>query len=111
MDASAHRLPPRANLRHLVLDCLPRPLAGRPSATGDTVLALVLVVVAFLLLFGLLRSSGARWSKVYRTTLVTGVVLGLVISGVIALGGILFLHCPVLPSESSGTTNRAVGSP
>ena len=67
-------------------------------------LALVLVVVAFLLLFGLLRSSGARWSKVYRTTLVTGVVLGLVISGVIALGGILFLHCPVLPSESSGTT-------
>jgi hypothetical protein len=67
-------------------------------------LALGLVVAAFLLLFGLFRSTGARWSKVYRTTLVTGIVVGLVISGVIALGGILFLHCPVLPPASSGTT-------
>ena len=72
-------------------------------------LALVLVLVAFLLLFGLFRSTKARWSKVYRTTLVTGIVLGLVVSGVIALGGILFFGCPVLPSASSGTTEPAPG--
>lgn len=70
-------------------------------------LALGLVVAAFVLLFGLFRTSGARWSKVYRTTLVTGVVLGLVVSGVIALGGILFFGCPVLPSAASGTTQPA----
>jgi hypothetical protein len=67
-------------------------------------LALGVAVAAFLLLFGLFRSSGARWSKVYRGTLVTGVVLGLVISGVIALGGVLFFGCPYLPPASSGTT-------
>ncbi|MGA7475777.1 MAG: DUF929 family protein [Thermoplasmata archaeon] len=70
-------------------------------------LALGLVIVAFLLLFGLFRSTGARWSKVYRSTLVTGIVLGLVISGVIALGGVLFFGCPVLPS--SGASEPAPG--
>jgi len=72
-------------------------------------LALALVLVAFLLLFGLFRSSGKRWTKVYRTTLVAGIVLGLVVSGVIALGGILFFGCPVLPSASSATTQPGAG--
>jgi len=72
-------------------------------------LALALVVAAFLLLFGLFRSSGARWSKAYRTTLVTGVVFGLVISGVIALAGVLFFGCPYLPPASSGTSEPAAG--
>jgi len=66
-------------------------------------LALGLVVAAFLLLFGLFRSSAPRWSKVYRTTLVLGVVLGLVISAVIALAGVLFFGCPYLPPAASGT--------
>jgi thiol-disulfide isomerase/thioredoxin len=70
-------------------------------------LALGLVIVAFLLLFGLFRATGTRWSKVYRSTLVTGIILGLVISGVIALGGILFFGCPVLPS--SGTSEPGQG--
>jgi hypothetical protein len=72
-------------------------------------LALLLVIAVFLLLFGLFRSSGPRWSKVYRSTLVSGVVLGLVISGVIALGGILFFGCPVLPPSSSGTSEASSG--
>jgi len=70
-------------------------------------LALGLVVAAFLLLFGLFRSTGARWSKVYRTTLISGVVFGLVLSGVIALGGVLFFGCPVLPA--SGTSQPGPG--
>jgi len=71
-------------------------------------LALLLVVAAFLLLYGLFRSSGARWSKVYRSTVVVGVVLGLVVSGLIALGGVL-LGCPILPSVASGTTQPPQG--
>jgi len=72
-------------------------------------LALVLAVVAFLLLFGLLRSSGTRWSKVYRSTVVTGVILGLLISGMIALGGGLFFGCPFLPPAASGSGTPAPG--
>ena len=64
-------------------------------------LALGLTVAAFVLLFGLWRSKAERWSKLLRTTVVTGVVLGLVISGVIALGGVLFFGCPFLPSTTS----------
>jgi Domain of unknown function (DUF929) len=69
-------------------------------------LALGLAVAAFLLLFGLWRSKGARWSKSLRTTVVVGVVLGLVISGMIALGGVLFFGCPYLPS---GTSSQPAG--
>jgi Domain of unknown function (DUF929) len=67
-------------------------------------LALGLVVGAFILVFGLWRSSGPRWSKTFRTTLITGVVLGLIISGMIALGGVLFFGCPYLPTSASGTS-------
>jgi thiol-disulfide isomerase/thioredoxin len=64
-------------------------------------LALGLVVAAFLLLFGVWRSTGARWTKTFRTTLVAGVVIGLVVSGVIALAETLFFGCPYLPPASS----------
>ncbi len=64
-------------------------------------LALGLAIAAFLLVFGLWRSSAARWTKVFRTTLVTGIVLGLVLSSMIALGGILFFGCPYLPSAAT----------
>jgi hypothetical protein len=72
-------------------------------------LALGLVVGAFILVFGLWRSSGPRWSKILRTTTITGVVLGLVITGMIAAGGVLFFGCPYLPSTASGTTQPAPG--
>ncbi len=71
-------------------------------------LALLLVVVAFLLLFGLFRSSGARWNKVFRSTVIWGVILGLIFSGLIALGGALF-GCPFLPPGATGTTQPAPG--
>ena len=85
-----------------------------PSPVGLIVsaipyLALALVVAAFLLFFGLWRTDRERWSKTFRNTLVVGVVLGLVISGVIALGGILFFGCPYLPSASSGTAEPGGG--
>ena len=66
-------------------------------------LALVLVAVAFLLFYGLLRTSGARWNKVYRTTLIWGVILGLIVSGLIALGGAIF-GCPFLPPTAAATS-------
>ena len=73
-------------------------------------LALATAVAAFLLLFGLWRTSGARWSKPFRTTLVWGVVLGLVVSGVIALTGTLLFGCPYLPPQSSLATQSASGT-
>ena len=64
-------------------------------------LALGLTVAAFLLLFGLWRSKAERWSKLLRTTVVTGVVFGLVISGLIGLAGVLIFGCPFLPATTS----------
>jgi len=71
-------------------------------------LALILVVVVFLLLYGLFRTTDKRWSKVFRSTVVTGIALGLVLSGVIALGGVLF-GCPILPPAAAGTTQPGPG--
>jgi len=80
-----------------------------PSPVGILVpaipwLALALAVSAFVLLFGLLRTAGRRWSPVLRTTLIGAVVLGFVISGVIGLTGYLAFGCPYLPAQSSLAT-------
>ncbi len=64
-------------------------------------LVLALAIAAFLLLFGLWRSSGPRWSKSFRGTLVLGVVLGLVVSAIIAISGAVIFGCPYLPSAST----------
>jgi len=71
-------------------------------------LALVLVVVVFLLLFGLFRSTGKRWTKVYRSTVIQGIILGLMFSGIVALGGVLF-GCPFLPPAAAGTSQPGPG--
>ncbi|HTT14980.1 MAG TPA: DUF929 family protein [Thermoplasmata archaeon] len=60
-------------------------------------LLLGLAVAAFVLLFGLWRSSGARWSKLFRSTVVYGIVLGLVVAGVIGIAGTVLFGCPYLP--------------
>ena len=85
-----------------------------PSPVGIVVaaipyLALGLAVVAFALLFGLWRSKGPRWTKTFRTTLVIGVVLGLLVSGMIAIAGALFFGCPVLPPVSTATNQPGPG--
>jgi len=78
-----------------------------PSPVGLVVpaipyLALALAVVAFVLIYALWRrTEGPRWSKVYRNTLVGGVALGLVVSGLIGLSGGVIFGCPYLPSSAS----------
>ena len=84
-----------------------------PSPVGLVVpaipyLALGLAVVAFALLFGLWRSKGPRWSRVFRTTLVTGILLGFVVSGLITATGAI-IGCPFLPPASSATTQSGPG--
>jgi thiol-disulfide isomerase/thioredoxin len=80
-----------------------------PSPVGLLVpavpyLGLGLAVVAFVFVFGLWRSTGGpRWSTMYRTPIVWGVVLGLVIAGLIGIAGTLLFGCPYLPPASSET--------
>jgi hypothetical protein len=71
-------------------------------------LALVLVVLVFILLFALFRSTGKRWTTVYRSTVIQGIILGLIFSGLVALGGVLF-GCPFLPPAAAGTTQPGPG--
>lgn len=80
-----------------------------PSPIGILVpaipwLALALAVSAFILIFGLLRTAGRRWTPVLRTTFIAAVVLGFVVSGVIGLTGLLAFGCPYLPAQSSLAT-------
>lgn len=77
-----------------------------PSPVGILIswspwLAIAFAVAAFILAFGLLRSSGARWTPAFRTTVVYGVVIGLLISGLVGLTGYLAYGCPYLPPSST----------
>jgi thiol-disulfide isomerase/thioredoxin len=58
-------------------------------------------IVAFVLLFGLLRTREKRWTPAFRTTLITGVVLGLVVAGSAGITGYVAFGCPYLPPSSS----------
>jgi hypothetical protein len=64
-------------------------------------LGIALAVAAFILLFGLLRSREKRWSPALRTTVISGVVLGLVVSASAGVTGYVAFGCPYLPPPSS----------
>lgn len=73
-------------------------------------LALLLTGAAVALVGVLWRGSERpRWSPVFRITLIGGVVLGLVVSGLIGLTGSLGLGCPFLPPASSLTPVSSSG--
>lgn len=71
-------------------------------------IALILVGVVFLLIYGLLRST-KRWTKVFRTTVIGGIVLGLVFTGIVALAGTLLFGCPYLPPAAALTSEPGTG--
>lgn len=62
--------------------------------------ALILAVAVVVLIYGLLRSA-RRWNKVFRNTLIGGLVLGLMFTGIVALAGVLVFGCPVLPPSAA----------
>jgi len=83
-----------------------------PSPVGLLVpalpyLGLVLAGVAFVFAFALWRTRGARWSPIFRTTLIGGVILGLVFAGLVGLVGVLAFGCPYLPPASTLTSQPA----
>jgi hypothetical protein len=77
-----------------------------PSPVGLLVpaipyLALILAAVAALLLFALWRTRERRWSAVFRTTVIGGLVLGLIFSGMVGVVGALVFGCPYLPPSTA----------
>lgn len=73
-------------------------------------LGLILTGVVLVLIWALWRATrGPRWSPIYRNTVIGGVVLGLVVSGLIGLTGTLAFGCPFLPSGSSLTPASSSG--
>jgi Domain of unknown function (DUF929) len=77
-----------------------------PSPVGILVpaipwLAIGLAVAAFVLLFGLLRTPGKRWTPMFRSTLLAGIALGLVVSAMVGVTGYLAFGCPYLPPSST----------
>jgi hypothetical protein len=86
-----------------------------PSPVGLLVpaipyLGLVLAGVAFFLIYALWRTRDRRWSAVLRTTVIGGVVLGLIFAGMVGLVGALVFGCPYLPPPSAvPSVNNAPG--
>ncbi len=73
-------------------------------------IGLALAIVAFVLIYALWRTSGAkRWSPLLRSTLVSGIVLGLLFSGVVGLVGAFAYGCPYLPPASALSSTSAPG--
>ncbi len=78
---------------------------GAPSPVGILVpaipyLLIALAVAAVLLIYLLLRTN-RRWTPIYRSTLIGGVVLGLIWAGMIGLVGALVFGCPYLPPAAA----------
>ncbi len=67
-------------------------------------LAIGFAVAAFILAFGLLRTTAKRWTPLFRTTLISGIVVGLLVAGLVGLTGYLLFGCPYLPPSSALTS-------
>jgi thiol-disulfide isomerase/thioredoxin len=85
-----------------------------PSPVGLIVpafpyLALVAAVAAFILFFGLWRSTGPKWKPQFRKALTVGIVLGFLVSGLIGLTAILAFGCPYLPPASTLASQAGPG--
>jgi len=77
-----------------------------PSPVGLLVpaipyLGLVLAAFAVFLIYILWRTRQRRWSPIIRTTVIGGVVLGLIFAGLVGLTGALVFGCPYLPPAST----------
>ncbi len=71
-------------------------------------LALILAIAVGLLIYGLFRSA-RKWNKVFRTTIISGVVVGLIFTGVVGLAGALIFGCPYLPPAAALSTQPGPG--
>jgi hypothetical protein len=71
-------------------------------------LALALAVAAIILLFALWRTQEKRWSPIFRTSLVGGLVLGLAIAGGFGIAATI-LGCPYLPPYSTLASTSGPG--
>ena len=72
-------------------------------------LGLALAVAAVVLIYLLWRTSQRRWTTIYRTTVIGGVVLGLVFAGMVGLVGALVYGCPYLPPSGAVGASPATG--
>ena len=90
-------LTPLFGIWFLIAYVVPSPVGVFISAIPT--LGLILAASAFILAFGLLRSE-KKWSSVLRGALATGIILGLVMSAVFGIAGIL-AGLPYLTSVTS----------
>ena len=106
-------LVPIVGLWALLAYVAPSPVGVLIPAFPDLLIALA--GAAFVLFFGLLRTQEKRWTPVFRTTLIMGIILGLVVAGVLGISSYV-LGCPYLPPASSlasepGGWSKATVSP
>jgi thiol-disulfide isomerase/thioredoxin len=85
-----------------------------PSPVGLLVpaipyLALVLAGAAVVLGYALWKTQGRRWMPVFRSTVIGGIILGLVFAGMVGLVGALVFGCPYLPPASALSSEPAPG--
>ncbi len=71
-------------------------------------IGLILAGVLFVFLYFVFRAD-RRWTTVFRNTLIGGIVLGLVFTGVVTLAGSVLFGCPYLPPSSSLTAQGGPG--
>jgi hypothetical protein len=102
-------LTPLTGIWFVIAFFVPSPVGIFISAIPD--LGLALAASAFLLAFGLLRSE-KKWTTVFRGAVAAGVVLGLLLSAVFGIGGLLAGYPTLSPFTNGEPDNfNHVGNP